>query len=378
MGPLDGVRVVEIASLAPAPFGCMVLADMGAEVLRVQRTGPPADGLSPPPGPLDRGRHSIAVDLKNPAGVAVVEKLIESADIFVEGFRPGVAERLGVGPDRLCELNPRLVYARMTGWGQDGPLAHRAGHDINYIAVAGALEPIGRRGERPVPPLNLLGDFGGGGMLLALGVIAALYERERSGRGQVIDAAMVDGAALLTTFVHGMHAAGMWSQERGVNPLDGAAPFYDTYETADGRYVAVGCVEYKFYLELLDKLGIEDEELPFQLDASGWPQLKKLIADVIGGQTRDHWAEVFADSDACVSPVVPPWEAHLHPHNAARRSFIEIDGIVQPAPAPRFSRSIAADPSAMDDEGRDPAAALARWGLSADQADALVTSGTVA
>jgi alpha-methylacyl-CoA racemase len=239
MGPLTGVRVVEIASLAPAPFGCMILADLGAEVLRVDRKGSQA-GITPPPGILDRGRRTVAVDLKSAEGVRVVRELASAADVFVEGFRPGVAERLGIGPDTLLEANPRLVYGRMTGWGQNGPLAQRAGHDINYIAIAGALEPIGRAGERPHAPQNLLGDFAGGGLMLALGVVSALFERAGSGRGQVVDAAMVDGAALLTTFLHGMHANGLWDGERGTNVLDGGAPFYDTYETSDGKYVAVG------------------------------------------------------------------------------------------------------------------------------------------
>ncbi|MGY0500282.1 CaiB/BaiF CoA transferase family protein [Nocardia sp. FBN12] len=376
MGPLTGVKVVEIASLAPAPFGCMILADMGAEVLRVDRASGQA-GVVAPAGPLDRGRRSIAVNLKDPAGVAVVHELIANADVFVEGFRPGVAERLGIGPDKLLELNPKLVYGRMTGWGQDGPLAPRAGHDINYIAVAGALEPIGRAGERPHAPLNLLGDFAGGGLFLALGVLAALYERERSGKGQVIDAAMVDGANTLMSFLHGMRAGGMWPNPRGENMLDGAAPFYDTYETADGKFMAVGCVEPQFYAELLDKLEIDASGLPFQIDPAGFDQLKKLIGDAFRTKTRAHWADLFADSDACVSPVLSPWEAHEHPHNRARDAFVEVGGVVQPAPAPRFSRTASAHPVPMDADGRDLLNTLAAWGITATDAAGLVQSGTV-
>jgi alpha-methylacyl-CoA racemase len=375
-GPLTGVRVLEIASLAPAPFGCMVLADLGADVLRVDRIGSHA-GITPPAGILDRGRRTIAVDLKSVEGAQVVRDLAAKADVFVEGFRPGVAERLGIGPEELLEVNPRLVYARMTGWGQDGPLASRAGHDINYIAIAGALEPIGRAGERPHAPQNLLGDFAGGGLLLALGVVSALYERVQSGRGQVVDAAMVDGAALLTTFLHGMHANGMWEGDRGTNVLDGAASFYDTYETADSKFMAVGCVEPQFYAEFLATLGLDDPELPFQLDASAWPQMKKLIGDTFRQKTRAEWSEVFADSDACVSPVLSPWEAHEHPHAKARGSFVEVDGVLQPAPAPRFSRSGNALPAPPDDGGREIAQTLADWGLARSDIERLQHSGAV-
>lgn len=338
MGPLRGVRVVEMAGLAPAPFGAMVLADLGADVVKVVRGGGSAE-LTPPPGPLDRGRSSVTVDVREPAELEALLALIEQADVFIEGFRPGVAERMGLGPDVLAARNPRLVYGRMTGWGQDGPLAPRAGHDINYIAVAGALEPIGRAGERPHAPMNLLGDFAGGGMLLAMGIVSALYERERSGRGQVVDAAMVDGANLLTAFLHGMRAGQMWNSERGTNMLDGGAAFYDTYECADGRFVAVGCVEPKFYAQLLAGLEIDGADLPFQFDPGGWPRLRKLLAERFLLRTRDEWAEVFAGRDACVSPVLSPWEAHEHPHNAARGAFVEVDGVRQPAPAPRFSRT---------------------------------------
>ncbi|MEV6071382.1 CaiB/BaiF CoA-transferase family protein [Nocardia sp. NPDC052001] len=376
MGPLTGVKVVEIASLAPAPFGCMILADLGAEILRVDRASGSA-AVTAPAGPLDRGRRSVAVDLKNPEGVAAVHRFAREADVFVEGFRPGVAERLGIGPDALLAVNPRLIYGRMTGWGQQGPLAPRAGHDINYIAIAGALEPIGRAGERPQAPLNLLGDFAGGGAFLALGVLAALYERERSGRGQVIDAAMVDGANILMSFLHGMRANGMWPNPRGENMLDGAAPFYDTYETADGKFMAVGCVEPQFYAQLLDTLGIDASELPFQLDATGFEQIRKLLGDTFRTRTRDEWAALFADSDACVTPVLSPWEAHEHPHNQARDAFVEVAGLIQPAPAPRFSRSQLDPPTAMDADGRNVRAALTNWGLSEAESQQLMDSGAV-
>lgn len=348
-GPLAGVKVVEIASLAPAPFGCMILADLGAEVIRVDRASSSATALVPPPGPLDRGRRTIALDLKSTEGVATLKRLVEDADVFVEGFRPGVTERLGIGPEDLAAVNERLVYARMTGWGQDGPLASAAGHDINYIAIAGALEPIARRGERPLAPLNLLGDFAGGGMLMALGILAALHERSTSGKGQVVDAAMVDGASLFTAFMRGMHASGVWLEEPGTNMLDGAAAFYDTYPCADGKYVAVGCVEFHFFAEMLEKLGIEAGpdgagDLPHQIDPSGWDAWRTVIGEKFLTRTRDEWAAFFADSDACVSPVLSPWEAHEHPHHVARNSFVEVDGIIQPAPAPRFSRTPATTP----------------------------------
>jgi alpha-methylacyl-CoA racemase len=337
-GPLAGVRVVEIAGLAPGPFGCTVLADLGADVVRVDRPG----GQYPPPGPLGRGRRAVTLDLKTQ--VADLLGLAEHADVLVEGFRPGVAERLGFGPAVLETINPGLVYARMTGWGQDGPLAARAGHDIDYIAVAGALEPLGRSGERPHAPINLLGDFAGGGMLLAVGVLAALLERERSGRGQVVDAAMVDGSALLMAFVHGMSAIGQWGNPRGENLLDGGAPFYDTYATSDGRYMAVGALEPAFYQALLDGLGLTGAGLPDQYDTSGWPVLRARFAGVFATRTRDEWTAVFSGRDACVAPVLSPAEAPSHPHHVARRSFIEVGGVTQPAPAPRFGRTHVKEP----------------------------------
>lgn len=375
MGPMSGVKVIEIASLAPAPFGCTILADMGADVLRIDRSR--GGGLAMPPGVLDRGRRTIAVDLKSAEGVQVVHDLVAAADVLVEGFRPGVAERLGIGPERLCESNPRLIYGRMTGWGQDGPLASRAGHDINYIAVAGALEPLGRAGARPHAPANLLADFAGGGLMLALGVAAALYERDRSGEGQVIDAAMVDGAALLTSFMHGMHANGLWEGERGTNALDGAASFYDTYETSDGKFMAVGSVEPQFYRLLLGELGLDDPDLPFQLDADAWPHMKKLIGDTFRQRTRAEWTMTFADSDACVSPVLSPWEARNHPHNQARGTFIDVAGVCQPAPAPRFSRSANAHPVPVDEGGRDVISSMKDWGIPDAAAARLRQAGIV-
>jgi alpha-methylacyl-CoA racemase len=375
MGPLDGVRVIEIASLAPAPFGCMILSDLGADVLRVERAencGRPA-----PPDPLARGRRSIGINLKAAEGVELLLRLVAGADVLVEGFRPGVAERLGFGPEVCAGRNPRLVYGRMTGWGQDGPLAPTAGHDIDYIAIAGALFPIGRAGERPVPPLNLVADFGGGGMLLALGILAALIERERSGFGQVVDAAMVDGSALLTSFLYGLRAAGAWRDERGVNLLDGGAPFYDTYETADGGAVAVGALEAKFYAELLAGLGLAGEGLPGQHDRAGWPVLRARFAEVFASRTRDEWAEVFATSDGCVAPVLSPAEAHRHPHNAARGTFAEVGGVVQPAPAPRFGRSPAGLPAAPPVPGADTDAVLGGLGCTLDEIASLRAAGTV-
>jgi alpha-methylacyl-CoA racemase len=377
MGPLDGVRVIEIASLAPAPFGCMILSDLGADVVRVERPESCRPGAKPPLDPLVRGRRSVGINLKDPSGVGLLLRLAESADVLVEGFRPGVAERLGFGPESCAERNPRLVYGRMTGWGQDGPLAPTAGHDIDYIAISGALSLVGRAGEAPVPPVNLLGDFGGGGMLLALGVLAALLERERSGRGQVVDAAMVDGSALLTSFVYGLRASGVWQDARGVNLLDTGAPFYDTYQTADGGYVAVGALEAKFYAELLARLGLADADLPGQHDRAGWPVLRARFAEVFASRTRDEWAEVFAGSDGCVAPVLNAAEAPGHPHNVARGTFADVGGVLQPAPAPRFSRTTAGTPPAPPAAGADTDAVLAELGCSAAGIAALRASGTI-
>lgn len=342
--------MVEFASLAPAPFACMMLADLGADVLRIDRpggTGPGSvfGGEAPaepePPNPLTRGRRDLVADLKDPAARQTVGELLATADVLVEGFRPGVMERLGFGPQPCLARNPGLVYGRMTGWGQTGPLAGRAGHDINYLALSGALEPLGPADGPPLPPLNYVADFGGGGMLLAVGILAALHERARSGLGQVVDASMTEGAALMTGLLHGLAARGLWDRERGRNLFDGCAPFYSTYTCADGRFVAVGAVEPHFYAQLLHGL---DPDLAGridpaqQFDQATWPTTKALLALAFAARPRDEWAEHFARTDACVSPVLSPWEAHEHPHNRSRGTFIEVDGQIQPGPAPRFSR----------------------------------------
>jgi alpha-methylacyl-CoA racemase len=341
MGPLAGLKVIEIAGIGPGPFCGMMLADMGADVVRVDRAqnvqgGDPA---LPPGDLLNRGRRSIGVDLKNPEGVGVVLDLVAGADVLIEGFRPGVAERLGIGPAECHARNPRLVYGRMTGWGQSGPYGPMAGHDINYIALAGALEPIGRAGEPPLPPINLVGDFGGGGMLLAFGVLAGVFEAQRSGQGQVIDAAMVDGAAALMTMTHSFRAMGMWTDERGTNMLDTGAHFYEVYETSDGKYMSVGSIEPQFYDALLAGLGLDIKDLPWQHDRAQWPALKERFAAIFKTRTRDEWDATFAGTDACVAPVLTIPEAVAHPHNVERGTFTEVAGVTQPAPAPRFDRT---------------------------------------
>jgi alpha-methylacyl-CoA racemase len=364
MGPLAGVRVVELAGIGPGPFCAMVLADLGAEVLRVDR---PAASRPAWPTVLGRGRRSVAVDLKHPDGAGVVLDLVAAADALVEGFRPGVAERLGIGPDACLARNPRLVYGRVTGWGQEGPWRHAAGHDIDYIALAGALHPIGHAGGPPVPPLNLVGDFGGGGMLLALGVVAALLEAGRSGAGQVVDAAMVDGAALLTTQFHELLAAGLWTEERGANLLDGGAPFYGVYETADGRHLAVGALEPQFWAELLRRLGLDGGDLPAQPDRDGWPLLRERLAALFRTRTREEWCELLAGTDACVAPVLGFGEAPAHPHHRARGTFVDVGGVTQPAPAPRFSRTPCDPPTPAPRPGEHTDQALADWGLPPDR-----------
>jgi alpha-methylacyl-CoA racemase len=360
-GPLSGLRVVELEGIGPVPHAAMVLADLGADVVRVGR---PSGGLRIGPGgavdPTLRGRRRVSANLKEPAGREAVLSLAERADVLLEGLRPGVTERLGVGPEDCRRRNPRLVYGRMTGWGQDGPLAARAGHDINYISLTGALHAIGRAGERPVPPLNLVGDFGGGSMLLVTGVLAALWEAQRSGQGQVVDAAMVDGASLLVQMVWGMLPSGWWADERGANLLDGAAPFYDTYTCADGRFVAVGAIEPQFYRALLDGLGLSAEELPGQLDRSRWPELKARFAGIFATRTRDEWAAVFDGTDACVTPVLAFGEVPGHPHVAARGTVVSRDGVLQAAPAPRFSRTQGAMPGGPSDDA-DVSQILAGW-----------------
>ncbi|MFJ9782957.1 CaiB/BaiF CoA transferase family protein [Amycolatopsis sp. NPDC101161] len=360
-GPLAGLRVVELAGIGPGPHAAMILADLGADVVRVERPRGTLDLTGGKPDHLLRGRRSVAADLKSPEGRDRVLRLVARADVLLEGFRPGVAERLGVGPDACREVNRRLVYARMTGWGQDGPLAARAGHDINYIGLTGALHAIGRAGERPVPPLNLVGDFGGGSMFLVTGILAALWERERSGEGQVVDAAMVDGTSVLLQMLWTMRGQGTWSGERGANLLDGGAPFYDTYVCRDGGWMAVGAIEPQFYGALLAGLGLDPAELPDQLDRTGWPRLRARFAEVFLTRTRDEWAAVFADTDACVTPVLAPEEVAAHPHLAARATIIEVDGVEQAAPAPRFSRTATAHPSPPPQPGADSDAVFAEW-----------------
>jgi alpha-methylacyl-CoA racemase len=378
MGPLAGLRVVELAGLAPAPFATTMLADLGADVVRVDRAKPGFDVLAFPKDPLARSRRWIGVDTKAQEGRDVVLRLIDRADVLIEGFRPGVTERLGFGPDDCLARNPRLVYGRITGWGQDGPLAPTAGHDINYIGLSGALEPIGRAGERPVPPLNLLGDFGGGGLLLAMGVLAALVERATSGRGQVVDASMVDGSALLTAGLHGLRNIGLWSRPRGENMLDGGAPFYDTYETADGRYVAVGAIEERFWGEFCKVLEIDPADYAGRLDPAQWPAVKARLAEVIRTRTRDEWTERAAGTDACLTPVLSPSEAASHPHNVARGTFVSLDGAVQPAPAPKFDRTPAAVPSAPHEPRVDTGEVLTELGYSADDINRLRSTGVIA
>jgi len=334
-GPLVGLRVVELAGIGPGPHACMVLADLGADVIRVERPG--ADD-----GPVDytlRGRRIVTADLKQADDLARVLDLVTDADVFVEGYRPGVVERLGLGPDVCLARNPRLVYGRMTGWGQDGPFATMAGHDINYIAITGVLENIGRPGDRPVPPLNMVGDYGGGSMLLVAGVLAALWERERSGRGQVIDAAMCDGAGLLAQHLWSLRGAGEWFDDRGSNLLDGSRPYYDTYTCADGRAVAVGCIEPQFFACMLELLDLDASTLPDQDDRERADELRSAIAAVFASQPMSHWAEVFRGTDACVTPVLTYAEALTHPHLRHRRLFTAIDGVDQPGPVPRFSRT---------------------------------------
>jgi alpha-methylacyl-CoA racemase len=379
-GPLAGVRVIEVAGIGPGPFAAMMLADMGAEVLRVDRAQSVRGGDpgQPPMDFLNRGRRSVGVDLKHPEGVETVLRLAESADALIEGFRPGVAERLGVGPEKCWERNPALVYGRMTGWGQEGPYAAMAGHDINYIALAGALDGIGRAGGPPVPPLNLVGDFGGGGMLLAFGVVCGLLEAANSGQGQVVDAAMVDGAAVLTTMFHSFTAMGMWGPERGTNLLDSGAHFYDVYETSDGRYVSIGSIEPQFYAELLRITGLADGDLAQQMDRSRWAEYKMTLAEVFRTKTRDEWCQLMEGSDVCFAPVLSLTEAPDHPHNSARRTFTEVAGQVQPAPAPRFSRTPAEVQRPPAHAGQHTDEVLAEWGFEADEVAELRAAKAIA
>ncbi|HEX4979318.1 MAG TPA: CaiB/BaiF CoA-transferase family protein [Acidimicrobiales bacterium] len=379
-GPLSGVRILEIAGIGPGPFAAMLLSDMGAEVVRVDRAqsvmgGDPA---KPPFDVLSRGRRSIGVDLKNPDGVETVLKLVEKADALIEGFRPGVAERLGIGPDECHGRNPKLVYGRMTGWGQEGPMAQAAGHDINYIALAGALEPIGRYGQPPTPPLNLVGDFGGGGMFLAYGVVCGLLEASRSGQGQVIDAAMVDGAAVLMSMFHGFRTTGMWNDERGTNLLDSGSHFYDVYETADGNYISIGSIEPQFYAELLDKTGLSgDPDFAAQHNRAKWPEMKARLAEIFKSKTRDEWNAIMEGSDVCYAPVLSVAEAPDHPHNKARGTFVTNAGVTQAAPAPRFSRTPGEISRPPSHAGQHTDEVLGEWGFAADEIAKLRETGAV-
>jgi alpha-methylacyl-CoA racemase len=380
MGPLAGVRIIEMAGIGPAPFAAMMLSDMGAEVVRVDRReaadlGIP--GRAPKFEVLHRGRSSIAVDVKAEAGCEVVKRLVAKADAIIEGFRPGVMERLGLGPDVLLKINPKLVFGRMTGFGQDGPLANQAGHDINYIALAGVLHAIGRKGEAPVPPLNLVGDFGGGGMLLAFGVVCALLEAQKSGKGQVVDAAMVDGSAALMGLIYGLYSQGTWKDERGVNILDTGSPWYGTYQTKDGKWLAVGAIEKRLYEEFVQRIGLKLAELPKQHDRNGWPQLRQKFAEIIAGKTRAEWEQVFEGSDACVAPVLSLGEVENYPHNKARKTFMSVDGVLQPAPAPRFSRTVPEAGKPARQVGSDTERVLAAWGFAGGEIDALKNGGVV-
>ena len=377
MGPLAGVRVLEFEAIGPVPFCGMMLADMGADVLLVDRPTDPRLGLGRERwfDVMLRGRRSLTLDLKSVGGIAAARLLVEKADALIEGFRPGVMERLGLGPDVLLTRNPKLVYGRMTGWGQQGPLAARAGHDINYIALSGVLDAIGRAGDPPVPPLNLVGDFGGGGMLLAFGIACGLIEARASGRGQVVDAAMVDGASLLATMFHGMIAGRQWGEERGRNVLDSGAPWYDAYETEDGKHVAIGAIEPKFYAELLERLGLAAQALPAQHDRARWPELRARFAAAFRTRTRHQWCATFDGSDACFAPVLSFAEARADPHAQARHAFVEVGGVEQPAPAPRFGRTPGAVPRAAPQRGAGGAEALADWGFDAREIEHFASLG---
>ena len=380
MGALDGVRVIELAGIGPGPFCGMMLADQGAEVIQVDRAAAVRGGdPARPPGNVNgRGRRSIGVDLKSPEGVETVLRLVEGAGMVFEGFRPGVAERLGVGPDDCLARTPAIVYGRMTGWGQDGPYSSMAGHDINYIALAGVLAHIGRSDSGPVPPMNLVGDFGGGGMYLAYGMVCALLEARNSGKGQVVDAAMVDGAASLMSFIHGMLASGFHSPERGTNLLDTGAHFYDVYECADGGWISLGSIEPQFYAELLDKLGLDAERFGKQNDRDLWPELSEEIAAVVRMKTRDEWDAILEGSDVCYAPVLTVDEAIRHPHNVARGTFIDVGGITQPGPAPRLSRTPGEVRRPPAHAGQHTDEVLSEAGFDDDEVAALRASGAVA
>ncbi len=376
MGPLKGIRIIEMAGIGPGPFCGMVLADLGAEVIRVDRAS--AKGTGSRQEASNRGKKSIAVDLKAKEGVQIVLKLVQEADAIFEGFRPGVMERLGLGPEECMELNESLVYGRMTGWGQDGPLANAAGHDINYISLSGALAAIGRPGSPPVPPLNLIGDFGGGGMLLALGLVSALLESKQSGKGQVVDAAMTDGSALLMTMIYTMQSSGFWKDSMGSNMLDGGAHFYDTYECSDGKFISLGSIEPQFYKLLCDLAGFDNNLSSDQMSRDDWPEKKKAVKEIILTKTREEWCQIMEGTDVCFAPVLNMEEAPNHPHNKARQTFIELEGATQPAPAPRFSRTNPEVQSSPSLVGEHTDEILQSLNLGADEIEKLKTSGSVA
>jgi alpha-methylacyl-CoA racemase len=379
-GPLTGLRVVELAGLGPAPYCAMLLSDLGADIVRVERPSTRPSKTAPERDIVTRGRRSIIVDMKSPAGVEVVLRLVDAADALLEGFRPGAAERLGVGPDVCLQRNPRLVYSRMTGWGQDGPLAGNSGHDINYIALSGALAHIGRRGEAPVPPLNLVGDMGGGGLFMAFGTVSALFEAQRSGQGQVVDVAMIDGIASLMTMIYGYHAQGVWDQNRGSNVFDSGSPFYDVFKCADGEYISIGPIEFRFYAKLLDAIGLPVDELPRRDDRARWPEIKERIARVLSTKTRQEWCDLLErEPDICFSPVLSMLEAPMHPHHQARGTFLTEDGVVQPAPGPRFARTPGRVQRPPARPGAHTSEVLSDWlGIQRHEADRLRQDGTIA
>lgn len=366
MGPLAGIKIVEMGGIGPGPMCALLLADMGAEIIRIDRLQETGLGINTDPkfSLLLRGRRSVAVDSKSKEGQDLILSLLDQADGLIEGFRPGVMERLGLGPDVVAARNPKLVYGRMTGWGQDGPMATAAGHDLNYIALSGALHAIGRKGSAPTPPLNLVGDFGGGALYLAMGMLAAMLEAKKSGEGQVVDVSMVEGAASLMTTFFGLTAAGMWTEDRGTNILDSGAHFYDVYETSDGKYVSIGSIEAKFYAELLHLTGLENEDLPHQMDVASWPKLRTRFAKVFITKTRDEWCDIMEGTDVCFAPVLSLKEAPDHAHNKARGSFVEVDGVVQPAPAPKFSRTPSEIQGPPCSPGEHTEEALKDWGIS--------------
>ena len=378
-GPLAGIRIIELAGLGPAPFGAMLLGDMGAEVIRIDRTGGGVGiGVKPEFDVLARNRKSVRLDIKHPEGKQALLRLLEQADGLIEGFRPGVLERLGLGPEELLKRNPRLVIGRMTGWGQNGPLAHTAGHDINYVALAGALYSIGSKGGLPVPPLNLVGDFGGGGLILAFGLVCALLEARGSGKGQVVDAAMVDGAALLTAGIHGMLAQGMFQEKRGETILNGGAPFYAVYECSDGEYVTIGSLEPQFFAELMKRLEIDLDVFGNRNDPRKWPDQREILETIFKSRTRQEWTELLQDTDVCFAPVLRMTEAPSHPHNKARGVFIDVEGFTQPAPAPRFSRTPAGDCTPSSEPGVHTDDVLLGYGFSTEDVQRLHAAGVIA